>query len=216
MPGNLKLLYDRTMESEQLLQELTRLFSRMDQAYEQAAAAHGFVCEGCEDNCCKTRFYHHTLIEFLYLHQGLVLLPANQRERIIRRAGDAVQVMDASDGCGRPVSVMCPLNEAQRCRLYAYRPMICRLHGIPHQLRRPDGQRLAGPGCGEFDRRCGRSNSIFLDRTPLYAALADLEKRLRRQCRFEGKIRLTIAQMLTWNSEELVAACLTGDRHEIC
>jgi Fe-S-cluster containining protein len=203
-------------EFAQFLQELSRLFERMDRAYEQAAERHGFVCGGCEDNCCETRFYHHTLIEFLYLNHGLALLPADQRERIVWRAGAAVQAMDAADGSARPVPVMCPLNEAQRCRLYAYRPMICRLHGIPHQLRRPDGQRLEGPGCGDFDRRCGRSNRIFLDRTPLYAALADLEKRSRRQCRFEGKIKLTVAQMLTRNVEGLVAACLTGDRHEIC
>jgi Fe-S-cluster containining protein len=192
-------------ESEQLLQELSQLYERMDRAYEEAAAAYGFVCAGCEDNCCKTRFYHHTLIEYLYLNAGLDRLPTAQRECIVRRAGDAVQAMDAADGSGRAVAVMCPLNEAQRCLLYAYRPMICRLHGIPHQLHRPDGQRLVGPGCGDFDRRCGRSNRIFLDRTPFYADMAGLEKRLRRQFKFEGKIKLTIAQMLTRNIEGLPA-----------
>jgi hypothetical protein len=91
---------------------------------------------------------------------------------------------------------MCPLNDEQRCILYAYRPMICRLHGIPHQLRRPDGQRQVGPGCGDFDRQCANSDPKLLDRTPLYIDLAALEKQLRRQLRFEGRIKMTIAQMM--------------------
>ncbi|RJQ86507.1 MAG: hypothetical protein C4519_01975 [Desulfobacteraceae bacterium] len=198
---------------EGILEELAQLYNRMDQAYAQAALAHGFVCAGCEDSCCQTRFYHHTLVEYLHLKKGVSLLAPAEQQRLFQRAARTVEEMGAADGRGP--SAMCPLNEAGRCILYAYRPMICRLHGIPHQLRRPDGLRQLGPGCGDFDRQCGRSTDVFLDRTPLYAGLADLERRLRRQRAFEGKIKLSIAQMLIHKIEGNDAAPPAGETHEI-
>jgi Fe-S-cluster containining protein len=178
------------------MEALARLFARMDTDYLRAARAYGFVCAGCDDNCCRSRFYHHTLVEYLYLRQGLKCLPDAQRARVEARAAQAVARM-AAVGEGAPSdAVMCPLNEEGQCILYAHRPMICRLHGIPHQLQRPDGRRQVGPGCGDFDRQCGASSQPILDRTPLYAALADLERELRRRLGVHGKIKMAIAQMV--------------------
>lgn len=171
---------------------LARLFAAMDADYERAALAHGFVCRGCDDNCCRTRFYHHTLVEYLYLRQGLNALAADERGPIAARAAQVAASMAAAP----PEPVMCPLNAQGRCLLYAHRPMICRLHGIPHLLRRPDSRRQEGPGCGDFDRQCGASAQPLLDRTPLYSALAELERELRRRLGFGAKIRMTIAQMV--------------------
>ncbi len=171
---------------------LARLFAAMDADYERAALAHGFVCRGCDDNCCRTRFYHHTLVEHLYLRQGLNALAADERGRIAARAAQVAASLAAAPS----EPVMCPLNAQGRCLLYAHRPMICRLHGIPHLLRRPDGRRQAGPGCGDFDRQCGAAAQPLLDRTPLYSALAELERELRRRLGFGAKIRMTIAQMV--------------------
>lgn len=184
-----------------IFQELTELYHRMDQAYARAAQAHGFVCAGCDDNCCRTRFYHHTLTEYLYLRHAMAQLASAERQHILGRAAQTAEAMHTADKRGGPATVMCPLNEAGRCRLYAYRPMICRLHGIPHQLCRPDGKRQIGPGCGAFDRQCERTDRVFLDRTPLYAGLADLERRVRRTRGFQGKIKLSIVQMLTRDIE---------------
>jgi Fe-S-cluster containining protein len=174
------------------MDNLARIFAAMDADYERAALAHGFVCRGCDDNCCRTRFYHHTLVEYLYLRQGLQALPAAERERV---ADLAVQVA-MRQAAAPSEAVMCPLNAQGRCLLYAHRPMICRLHGIPHLLRRPDGRRQEGPGCGDFDRQCGAAAQSLLDRTPLYSALAELERELRRRLGFGDKIRMTIAQMV--------------------
>jgi len=178
------------------MEALARLFARMDADYERAAQSHGFVCRGCDDNCCRTRFYHHTLVEYLYLRQGLKALPDSDRARIEARAAQTVAGL--ADGGRGPSSeaTLCPLNAQGRCILYAHRPMICRLHGIPHQLQRPDGRRQAGPGCGDFDRQCGVSSPPLLDRTPLYSALVELERDLRRRLGFPDKIRMTIAQMV--------------------
>lgn len=175
---------------------VAELLKRMDDEYHQAAFVNGFECRGCEDNCCHTRFHHHTLAEYLYMKEGFRLLPEANQQQVRERAADVVQRMNDLDQAGQPVRVLCPLNEGQRCILYAYRPMICRLHGIPHQLRRPDGQRQVGPGCGDFDRQCDQGDAALLDRTPLYIALAELEKELRSQMEFAGRIRMTIAEMV--------------------
>ena len=177
---------------EWAMETIARLFAAMDADYQRAAQSHGFICAGCDDNCCRTRFYHHTLVEYLYLHQGLNALAAAERGRLAARAAQVAASMAAEP----PEPVMCPLNEQGRCVLYAHRPMICRLHGIPHLLRRPDGRRQEGPGCGDFDRQCGAAAQPLLDRTPLYSVLAELERELRRRLGFGGKIRMTIAQMV--------------------
>jgi Fe-S-cluster containining protein len=180
--------------------EAARLLAQMDAAYSRMAKNAGFVCNGCEDNCCLTRFFHHTLMELLYLQSGLAALPPLQQRRIRDRAQAAARQMDALEQHGRPVRVMCPLNEQGRCALYAYRPMICRLHGIPNALHRPDGRILTGPGCDAYYLQCGPEGRDPLDRTPLYTAMADLERRLRRRLGFSGKIKLTVAQMILKDS----------------
>ena len=104
--------------------------------------------------------------------------------------------MTEADQGDTPQKILCPLNEDERCVLYAHRPMICRLHGIPHQMRRPDGQSIQGPGCDDFYRQCANSTGMPLDRTPHYIAMAQLERRLREQTGYRDKIKLTIAQII--------------------
>jgi len=181
---------------EEFEMEIVRLFGQMDAAYDRAANKAGFICNGCDDNCCRTRFYHHTLVELLYFQSGLAAMPLSRQQRIRDRARDAVRRMEALESDGRPVRVMCPLNEEGRCALYAHRPMICRLHGIPNVLRRPDGRVLQGPGCDDYYLQCGPTSGEPLNRTPLYTAMADLERRLRSRLEFSGKIRLTVARMI--------------------
>lgn len=185
---------------DELEMEAARLFAQMDAAYDRAAAKAGFVCNGCEDNCCRTRFYHHTLVELLYLQSGLAALPPLRQRRIRERARAAARQAEALERDSRPVRVMCPLNEQGRCTLYAHRPMICRLHGIPNTLRRPDGRILTGPGCVDYYLRCGPAGGDPLDRTPLYTAMADLERRLRDRLGFDSKIKLTVARMILKDS----------------
>jgi Fe-S-cluster containining protein len=172
------------------------LFQQLDQAYDQSAKQSRFVCSGCRNNCCLTRFYHHTLIEVLTIHAGLCALPADQSMRIRAAAESAIKKMTERQRHQEPVSVMCPLNEKERCVLYEQRPMICRLHGIPHVLRRPDGRTRTGPGCDDFYRQCGRGAAAPLDRTSLYMAMADLEQRLREKLNFRQKIKMTVAEII--------------------
>lgn len=180
--------------------DVTRLFEQMDRAYDEAARKTSFVCNGCKDNCCLTRFYHHTLVEYLYLKSGLEALDADEFATLKTHAESVRRQMTQLEQSDAAVRVMCPLNQKGRCILYAHRPMICRLHGIPHCLRRPDGQMQTGPGCDDFHNRCGPSAASHLDRTPLYMAMAKLERQLRAQLGYNGKIKMTIAEIIVDDS----------------
>lgn len=179
-----------------LKHRIDQLFDRMDRAYDAAARQSGFACAGCENNCCLTRFYHHTLLEHLYLLEGMAALPLDQQDKIRQQAAAVVEQAAAMERRNQTVRMMCPLNREGRCVLYAHRPMICRLHGIPHALRRPDGRVLTSPGCDDYDAQCGPSEKARLDRTPLYAAMAQVERELRQALGFEGKMKMTIAEMI--------------------
>jgi Fe-S-cluster containining protein len=185
-----------TPETNAFFDQLTRLFARMDHAYNETALGLGFECRGCRDNCCRTLFYHHTLAEFLYLRRGLAELPTPEQVRIRTRAADAHhRTMAADPAIGSP-RIMCPLNTEGRCVLYSHRPMICRLHGIPHFFHLPDGRRQTGPGCADFESHCGSSGAPGLNRTPLYQALSALERDIRVLAQFSGRLKMTVAEIL--------------------
>ncbi|WP_319405837.1 hypothetical protein [uncultured Desulfosarcina sp.] len=182
-----------------LLNRIETLFSEMDRAYAAVAGQYGFLCNGCADNCCLTRFYHHTLVEVLYLVEGMCTLETGIRQSINSQALTVSAGMAAAGHGGEALRIMCPLNRNERCLLYHYRPMICRLHGIPHELQRPGGNRIKNPGCDEFFNQCregGKTDYIRFDRTPFYRQMATLEQELRRETGYSDKIKLTIAQML--------------------
>jgi len=178
------------------LSELETLFDTMDREYERIADGYGFTCTGCTDNCCQTRFYHHTLLEFSYLSRGFQTLAERKRQDITARAEEVVKQSEDADVCGDTVRLWCPLNDMGMCILYAYRPMICRLHGIPHELRRPGRPSQISPGCDDFHGQCGNGNYIAFDRTPFYAEMAQLEQRLRQAVSCSDRLKLTVAEMI--------------------
>ena len=182
-----------------LLDRLAALFEQMDAAYDAVAGQYGFQCRGCADNCCRTRFYHHTLIEYLYLMEGMNALDAEAERETLLQARRVCGKMADADRQGKTFRMMCPLNRDERCILYPYRPMICRLHGIPHELQRAGGSVVKMPGCDAFFSQCrdlGKTDYIRFDRTPLYRQMAMLEKELRLVTGANGPIKLTVAQML--------------------
>jgi Fe-S-cluster containining protein len=192
-----------------LLTRLETIFSGMDRAYTTVAGQYGFQCNGCADNCCMTRFYHHTLLEFLYLAEGLRTLESDVYHAIRKQALKVDAKIDGTDNQGETLRIMCPLNREERCMLYRFRPMICRLHGIPYELQRPDGSLIKNPGCDAFFNQCrqkGQSDYIRFDRTPFYRQMAALEQELRRNINYSDKIKLTIAKMLV---------VITDNAHEI-
>ncbi len=166
----------------------------MDSQYEKTAAAYGFDCRGCEENCCQTRFYHHTHIETAYFLNGFFRLDTGSQKEALERAG----LVASAQNSHRPGSdrLMCPVNKDGWCLLYPYRPMICRLHGIAHELHAPGKPKTYGPGCAEFDRIRGDKAYVPFDRTPFYVRMAALEKEFKAQTGLFSKLRQTIAEML--------------------
>jgi len=188
-----------------LLSRLASLFREMDRAYAAIADRYGFQCNGCADNCCLTRFHHHTLAEYLYLAQGLRTLEPVLRQAVRQQALTVCAVMTDADRDGERLRILCPLNRDGRCGLYAYRPMICRLHGLPHELHRPAEPVIEQPGCDAFFSQCrksGKTTYIPFDRTPFYRQMALLENDLRLSTGYTEKIKLTIAQMLVTFTEK--------------
>lgn len=172
------------------------LFTEMDKDYRRVAGDNGFVCEGCEENCCLSLFYHHTYLEYILLRTGFEKLPIGRRQKIIERAAAYLRTVSADSkltGSNRP---LCPLNEEGRCILYASRPMICRLHGIPHEFAPPGQPLRVGPGCKDFYRQCGQKEGRRLDRTHHYMELARLEARIKNRLGLRQKLKLTVAEML--------------------
>ncbi len=182
-----------------LIRELELLYEQMDRKYEAAAAHYGFCCTGCAQNCCLTRFYHHTFLEYIFLRKGFDLLSetvqADVRQVAVQYAESLRQAQNRSQQV--PFRMMCPLNQQGLCLLYAFRPMICRLHGIPHELAPPGRPKVVfGQGCPAFDSTCGHHPYHRFDRTPFYSRMSVLESELKELLGIAGKTKKTVAHML--------------------
>ncbi len=186
----------KTDRLNHLLNQLKLIYAEMDQKYKAAADYYDFHCRGCEDNCCLTRFYHHTYLEYFYVLKGYSdLLPEKQRE-VKENASDVCKKTAALDEKNQIVRLICPLNDNGLCILYDYRPMICRLHGISHELHRPDGQIIYGSGCEAFTKLSEEKGYFRFDRTPFYLKMANLEQNLKKELGVTQKIKMTIAEMI--------------------
>lgn len=196
MPLSLIQLQDILLRHSEAIRRLRSFYAEMDASYTAAADSYGFECRGCDDNCCLTRFYHHTLVEVTGLYSGYLNLPVDQRRIVTRRARDYCRAMSEDDRRNQPLRHLCPLNQDTQCLLYNERPMICRLHGIPHAMRHPRKGLITGTGCHIYEATCRPGNGHPLDRTPLYTTMAHLEKQLRHLTGIDTPVRLTVAQMI--------------------
>jgi Fe-S-cluster containining protein len=183
-----------------LLNRLAELYAAMDRQYGKAALYYGFQCDGCRENCCQTRFYHHTITEYFYLMKGMDQLPPETRDTILVTAARVVRQTQLADQSGQKLRLMCPLNREQLCVMYSFRPMICRMHGLSHELHRNDGTILHGQGCRRFDDQAQGKAYFRFDRTPFYNQMALLEKEVRLISGMNRKLKMTIAEMLTTQS----------------
>jgi len=178
---------------------LVQLYHDMDKTWNRVAQQYGFQCNGCEENCCLSLFFHHTHAEVSFLQFGFQTLPRKDQKHILGLSRDYCrQTFSETEGNhNQPTSqkAPCPLLKMDRCSLYNFRPMICRMHGLPHELHKPGFHVIKGRGCdaGEFDSR----TYIPFDRTPFYKQMAVIEMNFRQLTGKTGKIKKTIAQILT-------------------
>ena len=194
MAGGLTTIAANTSHYQAYIEKLEEIYEEMDRCYDRAAERYAFQCTGCEDSCCLTLFHHHTLVEFLYLAFGLHGLDQQALAEVNQEASRVKQYV--SKAREKPIRAMCPLNQAGRCRLYAYRPMICRLHGIPHQLQQPGRKVARGSGCHVFSEHYLHLPYQPFDRTPHYLQMAELEKALRIETGYRQRLKVTVADMV--------------------
>jgi len=183
--------------SAEIAEKLAVLYQEMETGYDQVAVKIGLSCQGCPDNCCDSYFLHHTYIEWAYLWRGLATLAPEALERVMARARLCLEHYREAEAAGHWPKIMCPLNEDGRCMLYLYRPMICRCHGVPARLRRPDGKTLHFPGCFRCQELTTKPGAAEIDRTPLLRRLARLEEHfLDRRFGLLPRTKITLAAML--------------------
>lgn len=187
---------------ERMAERLKKIYQAMEEQYDEVAQRLAFSCTGCPDNCCDSYFLHYSYVEWIYLWQGMRQLPLQRQQEIVERARRVVrQYADELAREHRPV-VMCPLNEEGLCVLYPFRLLVCRTHGVPAAMTRPDGRRLTFPGCFRCqeivsERKTEAGAIPIVERTPLLRQLAMLENELLQDLRDRcPKIRMTIAEML--------------------
>lgn len=188
--------------SEELSEEIAKIYEEMEQGYDEVAKALHFSCDGCPDNCCDSYFLHHTYSEWSYLWQGVRQFPEAKQGEIIERAREYVLACEKAEASGERPQVMCPLNENGRCILYRHRLMVCRTHGVPASMRRPDGQQLNFPGCFRCQAIVKKkfvhdSEAPHMERTPLLQRLVGVERELMGdKLPLYPRVKLTIAEML--------------------
>lgn len=129
---------------EQLVKQIDGVFEKVRTEYPDCLTCK----EGCAD-CCHALF-DLTLIEAIYINRKFLdTIPYENQEELLERANKADRTLvkikrDAQKDLHAGKSeetileemaamrVKCPLlNEDNRCDLYEYRPITCRLYGIP-------------------------------------------------------------------------------------
>jgi len=179
---------------DDFLSRIKHIFDTMERSYDEIASHYGFSCKGCTENCCTQRFHHHTLAEYLYLLEGMKKADPELVQTILMRAKVVTDTYWRELEAGEILPLMCPVNTEGRCTLYEYRPMICRMHGLPHRFTKPDATEVRGGGCGRFEEQFTADKTV--DRTWAYTELAHLERELRMKLNYRTRIKKTTAEML--------------------
>ena len=181
--------------------ELEEIYAGLQHEYARVAGELAFSCTGCSDNCCDSYFSHYTYVDWAYLWEGIRQLKDEDRNIIPVRATDYQKVSRKAQQRGERPRAMCPLNVDGRCGLYQHRLLVCRTHGVPARMTRPDGKSLVFPGCFRcqdlVETMGSAADDCFVERTPFLQRLAKLEQDfLNHKRHLLPKVRLTIAEMI--------------------
>lgn len=185
--------------SAEMIRKIEGIYREMEEAYDHVAKELDFGCSGCPDNCCDSYFLHHTYLEWSYLWQGIDELSQQQQQEIIEKAHAYIISAERALQRGERPQIMCPLNENGLCLVYKHRLLVCRTHGVPARITRPDGKVLEFPGCFRCQEKVELLNGPTpqVERTPLLTRLAQLENEfLYNRRHLYPRVKLTIAQML--------------------
>ncbi len=178
--------------------QMEELYARMEARYNEVAEELQLSCRECSDNCCDSYFLHHTYIEWSFLWRGIRELAPPRQQAIFERARDYVLAAEKALGRNSRPQIMCPLNEDGLCSVYTHRLMVCRTHGVPAVLVRPDGRKMEFPGCFRCQEKVVPGvRAVYMERTSMLQELVRLEQELlNNQRHLYPKVKLTIAEMV--------------------
>ncbi len=143
-----------------LSEELSEIYQDMENGYDLIANQINLSCHGCPDNCCDSYFLHHTYCEWAYLWQGFRTIQGNRRAEITDKAERYIKNAEVLLAKKQRPQIPCPLlGKDGLCNLYKHRMLVCRMHGVPADMTRPDGQSMRFPGCF-------RSQEIIAEKYP--------------------------------------------------
>ncbi len=182
---------------ESFIPRIKMLYERIDSAYAAAAEAIDLTCEGCDGvMCCTVDLTVHTFVEMTYLRQGFDALDPLLQSKILAKSRRMVSAKQQAPNGDDYRKAVCALNFDGACILYEYRPMICRLAGIPHFFTKPNGSKLESGGCKRFaESNSGKVSGAILDRTEFYRQMAAMEIEAV-MARGERTKKLTVAEIL--------------------
>jgi len=145
---------------EQLISHMDQVFSQMKEQYSECVTCY----LGCAD-CCYALF-DLTLIEAMYIHDKFNELVEEQQQKEILERAEKVdrqihvikrKAFKASQDGREQKDIMldiarekigCPmLTENNQCILYDYRPITCRIYGLPTAI-------------GDQSHTCGKTNFV--------------------------------------------------------
>ncbi len=199
----MNIVQKKIILSEKLSKELVKIYTELEKGYNIIADELNFSCHGCPDNCCDSYFLHHTYTEWAYLWQGLQVLEDNRRAEIICRAKEYSKRSQARPAKQPRSPIPCPLLDKDGlCSLYQHRMLVCRMHGVPAEMTRPDGQSLHFPGCFRCQEIVANKypqgkNIPTMDRTGLFQKMVVVESELLGEKRhLLPRVRMTIADMI--------------------
>ncbi len=175
------------MKTTPLFRSYELLVDKADSAFRQMEEDHG-QCVKCERHCsdCCHAVFGLFLIEAAYLKQYFdqldsqiireALLRCNDTERALKRLEIKLQTHEDDPQMQGHVMaserIRCPLlAENQACILYPYRPITCRVYGIPTKIQ---GKARV---CGKAGFKSGESYPVF-DLDGIYKELYGLSKEL--------------------------------------
>ena len=175
------------MKSAQLFRNYELLVDKADTAFQQMEREQG-TCIKCERHCsdCCHAIFGLFLIEAAYLKQQFdqlgneeikaALLRCSTAERDLRRLEKMLQAHEEDPNMQAYTMarerVRCPLlDENEDCILYPYRPITCRVYGIPTKIQ---GKARV---CGKAEFRAGENYPVF-DLDGIYRDLYILSKEL--------------------------------------
>lgn len=206
------------MNPAQLFTSYELLMDKADKAFQETRKAHG-ACIRCEYHCsdCCHAVFGLFLIEAAYIQQHFNELGRKTREAAILRCREAdrdlkrlEKRLKAHENDPRMSSyalarerIRCPLLDAnEECILYLFRPITCRVYGIPTKIQ---GK---GRVCGKSGFEKGTPYPTF-DLDGVYRSLFSLSKEILKETGADNLERasllISVSKVLNTPLEELLA-----------